>query len=191
MNLPYHLILGSKSPRRKELLGQLGFTFKVESYPIEETFDPNIPAHSVAQFLAEQKASAFRSLNPNELLLTSDTVVINDGRVMGKPTNRDEAIEMIQSLSNQRHQVVSGVALCTADKQVSFSEETEVRFSTLAEEEIVHYVDTFKPFDKAGAYGIQEWIGMIGVQSIKGDYYNVMGLPLFQLYQTLKREFMQ
>lgn len=190
MNLAYHLILGSKSPRRKELLQSLGFGFKVESYPIEEVFDEHLPAEEVAEYLAKQKAQGFRALNSDELLLTSDTVVINGGKVMGKPENREEAISMILSLSHKKHQVISGVCLRTLTKEVSFSECTEVSFAELSAKEIEYYVDTYQPYDKAGAYGIQEWIGMIGIDSIQGDYYNVMGLPLFRLYQTLKKEFM-
>lgn len=189
MNFPYRLILGSKSPRRKELLELMGLAIQVEAYPIEENFSHEIPSTEVAEYLAKKKANGFRSLNDQELLITADTVVINNDEVLGKPSNRAEAIRMISELSGRTHVVVSGVCIKTLTKEVSFSASTEVTFNVLDEFEVVHYVDQYKPFDKAGAYGIQEWIGMIGITSIKGDYYNVVGLPISKLYQTLKTEF--
>jgi len=189
MNLPYQLILASKSPRRKELLESLGFTFSIESNQVDETFDESLPPLEVAEFLAKKKSHGFRDLNPGELLISSDTTVILNNQVLGKPENEKVAFEMISSLSNHTHLVVSGVCLRTIEKEVSFSSITEVIFDAIEPIEIEHYINTFKPFDKAGAYGIQEWIGMIGISSIKGDYYNVVGLPLNKLYQTLKKEF--
>jgi len=189
MNLAYHLILASKSPRRKELLNSLGLTFSIETYPVEETFHEDIHSNEVAEFLAIKKAKGFRTLQNTELLITADTTVIHEGVVLGKPENRDEAIAMISSLSDGRHEVVSGVCLKTTQKEISFSERTYVNFKPLTTEEIEYYVDQYKPFDKAGAYGIQEWIGMIGIRSIEGDYYNVVGLPLQGLYHRLKTEF--
>lgn len=189
MNLPYQLILASKSPRRKDLLEALGFKFSIETYPVAEDFDDSMQSEEVAEFLANKKSLGFRELKENELLITSDTVVISDNKVLVKPSDREDAIAMISGLSDRSHAVISGVCLRTLDKTVSFSVSTEVVFSNLESDEITHYVDAFQPYDKAGAYGIQEWIGMIGIASLKGDYYNVVGLPLHELYQTLKREF--
>lgn len=191
MNLAYRLILASKSPRRKQLLEEVGLKFSIETYPIEESFDESMDAYEVAEFLAQEKAAAFRALASDELVITSDTVVINEGKVLVKPNNPEEAFDMLSALSNKSHHVVSGVCLKTLNKEVSFSAKTEVHFDSLSPIEIKHYIDRYKPFDKAGAYGIQEWIGMMGIKSINGDYYNVVGLPVNRLYQVLKSEFSQ
>ena len=189
MNFPYRLILASKSPRRKALLESLGLDFEVESNEVDESFDESLDPNGVAEFLAKKKSYGFRELSNDELLISSDTTVILNGKVLGKPADKKEAIQMITSLSNNTHQVVSGVCLRTREKEVSFSVSTTVSFDSIESSEIEHYIDQYKPFDKAGAYGIQEWIGMIGIKSIEGDYYNVVGLPVNNLYQTLKREF--
>ena len=181
------IVLGSKSPRRQELIKQLGFDFEIRTKEVEEIYPDTIAAEDVPEYLAQLKAQPLLDdLAPNDILLTSDTVVIHKGIVLGKPKDREDAIQMISALSNSSHRVITGVHLASLEKQHSFSTTTEVFFSSLAEDEIVHYVDTFKPFDKAGSYGIQEWIGYIGVKKIHGCYYNVMGLPLHDVYAALR-----
>lgn len=186
------LILGSKSPRRQALIGELGYPVEIRVREVEEIYPDSLPPEKVPAYLAKLKAQALiPTLNENEILVTSDTVVILNGKVIEKPADRADAIAMIQSLSGTQHTVVSGVALHSTQKSHQFSTRTEVYFSPLTTEEIEYYVDTYKPFDKAGSYGIQEWIGYIGVQKIEGCYYNVMGLPLHDLYRALKAEFSQ
>ena len=189
MNLKYRLILGSKSPRRQELLGSLDFPFRVEVRSVDETFPPNLPVEKLAEFIAEKKAEAFTDLNRDELVITSDTVVVCNGIALAKPANAEEAKGMLRMLSGKTHQVITGVCLKTPEDQRSFSETTHVQFDELSEEEIDYYIEKYRPFDKAGSYGIQEWIGMIGIKGIEGDYYNVMGLPLNRLYRELKQSF--
>ena len=154
---------------------------------VVEVVDPSLPVAEVAGALARTKADGYDSslLKPDEILLTADTVVVVDERVMGKPHGRDQAVAMLHSLSGKTHTVYTGVCLRSPDRDVLFTERTDVHFKTLSDGEIIHYVDTFKPFDKAGAYGIQEWIGMIGIDRIEGDFYNVMGLPVAHTYQVL------
>lgn len=189
MNLKYRLILGSKSPRRQELLGSLDFPFRVEVRSVDETFPPNLPVEKLAEFIAEKKAEAFTDLERDELVITSDTVVVCNGIALAKPANAEEAKGMLRMLSGKTHQVITGVCLKTPEDQRSFSETTHVQFDELSEEEIDYYIEKYRPFDKAGSYGIQEWIGMIGIKGIEGDYYNVMGLPLNRLYRELKQSF--
>ena len=189
MNLKYRLILGSKSPRRQELLGSLDFPFRVEVRSVDETFPPNLPVEKLAEFIAEKKAEAFTDLERDELVITSDTVVVCNGIALAKPANAEEAKGMLRMLSGKTHQVITGVCLKTLEDQRSFSETTHVQFDELSEEEIDYYIEKYRPFDKAGSYGIQEWIGMIGIKGIEGDYYNVMGLPLNRLYRELKQSF--
>lgn len=186
------IILGSKSPRRRELIQSIGLEAEIvlKSIEIDEIFPQEINPREVASYLAELKSNPLiTNLNSDELLITSDTVVLKDKEILGKPMNREEAISMIQSLSNSRHQVITGVHLRTSRKSLTISNSTDVIFDELTNEEVVYYVDKYKPFDKAGSYGIQEWIGYIGVSKIHGCYYNVMGLPLNALYQTMKLEF--
>lgn len=185
MNLPFRLILGSKSPRRQELLKSLGFDFEVKVKPVDETFPEEHPVENIAELLAIKKASAFNDMNPDELVITSDTVVICQGKALAKPANFEEAKSMLQLLSGNTHEVITGVCLKGYQQTISFSETTKVVFDDLKEEEIDFYIKQYQPFDKAGAYGIQEWIGMIGIKGIEGDYYNVMGLPLHSLYKHL------
>lgn len=184
----YEILLASASPRRRDLLAMLGLNFSIAANAnIDESYDPEMQAENVAQYLSTKKASAYRcNLADNQLLITADTVVINNGQILGKPANRKEAIEMIKSLSGHQHKVVTGVTISTTARQSSFSVETVVEFAQLTDEEIEYYIDTYKPMDKAGAYGIQEWIGCIGVKNINGSFYNVMGLPLNRLYTALK-----
>jgi septum formation protein len=185
----YHIILASNSPRRRELLAGLGINFEVRTIPgIEENYPSNITEEQIPLYISCEKALAYKSqLKDNDLLITADTIVWLEGNVMGKPSDKDEAVEMLKALSGKTHKVMTGVTLTTTAFQKSFSATTKVSFSTLDAEEIDYYVSKFRPMDKAGAYGVQEWIGFIGVERIEGSYYNVMGLPVQRLYQELKR----
>ena len=184
----YRILLASGSPRRKELLGGLGIDFEVHCLKgIDESYPVELPADDVAEYISKKKAAAYREkIRGNELIITADTVVICGDKVMGKPTDREDAISMLGQLSGRMHHVVTGVTILSATQSKSFSVATEVGFSRLTDEEIAYYVDNYRPFDKAGAYGIQEWIGFVGVESISGSYFNVMGLPVQRLYQELK-----
>ena len=185
----YKVVLASNSPRRKELLGGLGIGYEVKTMPdIDESYPDGLSMEEVPVYIARSKADAYRPLmQPDELIITADTIVWLDGVVMGKPKDEEEACDMLRRLSGQTHQVVTGVCLTTIDRQQSFATVTDVTFDCLTEEEITHYVSRYQPMDKAGAYGIQEWIGYVGVRSIKGSYFNVVGLPIQRLYQELKR----
>jgi len=185
----YKVVLASNSPRRKELLGGLGIGYEVKTMPdIDESYPDGLSMEEVPVYIARSKADAYRPLmQPDELIITADTIVWLDGVVMGKPKDEEEACDMLRRLSGQTHQVVTGVCLTTIDRQQSFATVTDVTFDRLTEEEITHYVSRYQPMDKAGAYGIQEWIGYVGVRSIKGSYFNVVGLPIQRLYQELKR----
>lgn len=185
----YKVVLASNSPRRKELLGGLGIGYEVKTMPdIDESYPDGLCMEEVPVYIARSKADAYRPLmQPDELIITADTIVWLDGVVMGKPKDEEEACDMLRRLSGQTHQVVTGVCLTTIDRQQSFATVTDVTFDRLTEEEITHYVSRYQPMDKAGAYGIQEWIGYVGVRSIKGSYFNVVGLPIQRLYQELKR----
>ncbi|MDR1224240.1 MAG: Maf-like protein [Tannerella sp.] len=184
----HKIILASNSPRRKELLKGLDIDFEVRVIPgIDESYPEDLPTAEIPRFIAHKKAEAYReSILPGELVITADTVVVLDGRIIEKPAGRDEAIRMIKCLSGRKHQVITAVVLMTAEKWKTFSVTSTVDFSELTAEEIEYYVDKYAPFDKAGAYGIQEWIGYIGVRSIEGSFYNVMGLPVQRLYHELK-----
>lgn len=183
----YKLILASASPRRQQLMKDAGLTFEVRLKKIVEDYSKDLPLEKVPEYLSKVKAEAFREeLQPDEVLVTADTVVCIHGKILGKPANRAEAIGMLQELSGNRHLVVTGVSVTTKTKQISFSALTNVFFKELSDEEIEYYVDVYKPFDKAGAYGIQEWIGYIGIERIEGSFYNVMGLPVQKLYETLR-----
>ena len=183
------IILGSRSPRRRELLADCDITFEVaDSYEVEEIFPADLPAAEVAEYLSRLKADGYPlPLAENDILITADTVVINNGEILGKPADRDHAIRMIASLGGKTHTVVTGVTIRTAERSVSFSSSSEVRFRALDTDEIEYYIDTYHPFDKAGAYGIQEWIGCTAIESISGSFYNVMGLPVAALYKQLKQ----
>lgn len=185
----YRIILGSNSPRRRELLAGLDLSFDVHVIPgLEENYPDSLQPQEIPVFLSQQKAEAYLpTLEDQVLLITADTIVWNETEVIGKPKDREDAIRMLRSLSGHEHQVVTGVCLTTTKKQETFSVVSSVRFASLTDEEIIYYVDKYKPFDKAGAYGIQEWIGYVGVESISGSFYNVMGLPVQRLYQELKR----
>ncbi len=184
----YKIILASNSPRRKELLGGLGITYEVKTLPdIDESYPEDLDAEEIPLHIARNKADAYRSMmQPNELIVTADTIVWLDGMVLGKPKDETDACRMLRCLSGKTHQVVTGVCLTTLEKQKCFATVTDVTFAELTEEEINHYVSQYRPLDKAGAYGIQEWIGYIGVQNISGSYFNVVGLPIQRLYTELK-----
>lgn len=184
----YHIFLGSKSPRRRELLSQLRIPFQVIcTRHRDESYDPNMPAEGVPEYLSRQKAESFReTIKDDEMIITADTVVILDGKIFGKPADADEALEMLMQLSGKTHRVVTGVTVSTLERQESFSCVTEVEFSEISHEDASYYVQNYRPFDKAGAYGIQEWIGCVAVKEIRGSFYNVMGLPVHRLYQLLR-----
>lgn len=184
----YKIILASNSPRRKELLGGLGITYEVKTLPdIDESYPEDLDAEEIPLHIARNKADAYRSMmQPNELIVTADTIVWLDGMVLGKPKDEADACRMLRCLSGKTHQVVTGVCLTTLEKQRCFATVTDVTFAELTEEEINYYVSQYRPLDKAGAYGIQEWIGYIGVQNISGSYFNVVGLPIQRLYTELK-----
>lgn len=184
----YKIILASNSPRRKELLGGLGIVYEVKTMPdIDESYPEGLGCEEIPMYIARAKADAYLPMiNNNELIITADTIVWLNGLVMGKPKNETEACDMLQRLSGHTHQVVTGVCITTRNKQKCFATVTDVTFANLSEEEIKHYVTQYKPMDKAGAYGIQEWIGFVGVQSISGSYFNVVGLPIQRLYSELK-----
>jgi len=182
------IILGSNSPRRQELLRGLELEFEVRIHPIEERIPEEIPAEFAAAYLAKLKADAFPvDLHENELLITADTVVIDQGKVLGKPATEQEAFEMLKGLSGATHTVMTAVTLKDQKTSITLEDEAKVTFCFLEEDEIWHYLKKYQPFDKAGAYGIQEWIGFIGVNSITGSYFTVMGLPLHLVYAQLKK----
>jgi len=183
----YNYILASKSPRRQELLQSLGVDFQVVLKDVEENYPSNLKKEEIPVFLAELKAKAFlNDLKENDLLITADTIVWINGEVLGKPENSTEAIETLQKLSGNEHQVISGVSLTSLQKQKSFFSVSNVKFKELSLSEIEYYVSEYKPYDKAGAYGIQEWIGYIGITHIEGSFYNIMGLPIQQLYTEIQ-----
>ncbi len=186
--LTHQLILGSKSPRRQELIKGLGFDYEIRTLDTDECYPKTLKPLQIASFLAEIKAKALLStLKENELLLTSDTVVITKDQVLGKPENKEAAKKMIASLSGKTHQVITGVHLTTLKASHTFDVTTEVTFLPLEKWEINYYVEKFSPFDKAGSYGIQEWIGYIGIEKMNGSYYNVMGLPTAELWKVMKK----
>ena len=189
MSQKYNIVLASNSPRRKELLSGLGIPFEVRIIPdIDESFPKDMPPTEVPCYIVRKKADAYRmTIKENELIITADTVVILDGRIIEKPVDRNDAIRMLHILSGRTHEVITSVVMTTLEKQVKFAVHSKVDFAELEDAEIIHYVDTFQPYDKAGAYGIQEWIGYIGVKGINGSFYNVMGLPVQRLYRELKK----
>ncbi|MDP4277358.1 MAG: Maf family nucleotide pyrophosphatase [Bacteroidota bacterium] len=185
----YQLILASNSPRRNELLSRLGVSYSVRTLKnLDESYPSDLKTSAIARYVATKKAEAYRQkLKPSELLLTADTIVCKENEVLGKPADREEAVNMLQLLAGGSHWVYTGVCLTSCTFQRSFVVGTEVVFSPLTADEIDWYVDNYKPFDKAGAYGVQEWIGLAGVERISGSYFNVMGLPVHELYAELKK----
>lgn len=184
----YHIILASKSPRRQELLRGMGVDFEILTKETDESFPPEMPLDEVPEYLSLQKSLAFTDdeLPADFLLITSDTVVICEGEILGKPKDREDAERMLQLLSGKTHHVVTGVTVRSAEKTESFAVRSNVTFAQLDAEEIDYYIEHCKPYDKAGAYGIQEWIGYVGISGLEGSFYNVMGLPTRKLYQCLK-----
>ncbi|MDR1981131.1 MAG: Maf-like protein [Tannerellaceae bacterium] len=185
----YTIILGSQSPRRKELLEGLGIAFEVRPMPgVDESYPDSLDKEEIPVYIAVNKAKAYYpDLRANELLITADTLVWINGRILGKPADRADAAAMLRSLAGNTHHVITGVCLTTREKRVAFSVTSTVRMASLSNEDIDYYIDTFRPYDKAGAYGIQEWIGYVAVEAINGSFYNVMGLPVQRLYQELKK----
>lgn len=185
----YKIILASNSPRRKELMSGLGIDYIVRTLPdVDESYPDSLIGEEIPVHISQEKANAYLSLiAPEELLITADTIVWLEGKVLGKPGSKEEAAEMLHLLSGKSHQVITGVCLTTTEWQKSFSATSEVTFDVLSDEEIEYYIDHYMPMDKAGAYGIQEWIGYMGVKSISGSYFNVMGLPIQRLYRELKK----
>ena len=184
----YNVVLASKSPRRQELLKGVGLEFSVLTKDVDESYSSEMSVFDVAPFLSYKKAKAFEEseLPENYMVITADTVVIVGDKILGKPKDYDDACNMLRMISGKKHSVVTGVTVRTKEKVKTFSATSKVSFEVLDEEEIRYYVDTYKPFDKAGSYGIQEWIGYIGVNSVEGSYFNVMGLPTQKLYKLLK-----
>ena len=183
----FNIVLASNSPRRKELMSGMGVDYVVKTLPdVDESYPDTLQGEEIPAYISREKAEAYQSMiEPDELLITADTIVWMNGEVLGKPKDREDAIRMLRKLSGASHQVITGVCLTTKGWQNSFTVTTDVTFAVLSEEEIVYYVDKYSPMDKAGAYGVQEWIGFIGVESISGSYYNVMGLPVQKLYREL------
>ena len=185
----YNVVLASNSPRRRELLADLGIDFKVRTIKgIDESYPHDMPVLEIAEFISQKKAQAYqRQMGENEMIITADTVVILGNEVLGKPADTADACRMLRQLSGNTHKVVTGVTIVMPGRMSSFSAVTDVEFAQLSDEDIDFYVDNYRPLDKAGAYGIQEWIGCMGVRHINGSFYNVMGLPLHRLYSELDR----
>lgn len=185
----YKIILASNSPRRKELLSGLGVAYEVKTLPdVDESYPDGLSGEEIAKHISRGKAEAYRSLiQADELVITADTIVWLDGTVMGKPKDEEEAKDMLMRLSGKTHQVITGVCLTTASMQKTFATVTDVTFASLTDEEVDYYVTRYQPMDKAGSYGVQEWIGFVGVENLSGSYFNVMGLPIQRLYTELKK----
>jgi len=179
------IVLASSSPRRQYLMKEAGFHFTTEKPEGDESFPQELPVEQVARYLAEKKAEYFRLTMKDEIIVTADTVVILNNRIINKPEDRNEAIRMLTDLSGETHIVMTGVCILSKEREESFDDTTEVTFQTLKQAEIEFYVDNYKPYDKAGAYGAQDWIGMVAIQNIVGSYFNVMGLPIHKVYQHL------
>lgn len=183
----FTIILGSASPRRKELLSDIGLKFSIQTTNKEECYPTNLKDHKIAEFLAKQKSEFLSdNLQQNDLLITADTIVSFKNKLLNKPKNKEEAFETLSKLSKNTHKVITGVCLKSKNKEIIFSVTTMVTFKELSKDEIYHYIDKYNPHDKAGAYGIQDWIGKIGINNINGSYTNVVGLPISELYQHLK-----
>lgn len=180
------IILASKSPRRKELLERLGLDFIVINLEVDESYSEELKKHEITEFLCHKKKLAYQNWQENQILITSDTIVWYENKAFEKPKSREEAIEMLQILSGKTHEVITSVGIFSTQKELVLSDITLVTFGELDQQEIEYYVDTYQPYDKAGSYGIQEWIGYIGITKIEGSYFNVMGLPVQKVYKALK-----
>jgi len=185
MNLPHKLILASNSPRRKELLGKLDVSFEVKVKEVPEDYPENLQREQIAEYLANRKAEAYLKDIQDEIILTADTIVCLDDLVLNKPNDAAEAHHMLRLLSGRMHTVITGVCLLSSYKKVLFHDTTQVHFKTLSSEEINYYLKNYQPYDKAGAYGAQEWLGMVAIDRIEGSYFNVMGLPVHAVYKEL------
>lgn len=183
------ILLASKSPRRQELLKGLGISFEIVVVNCDETYPNHLKNEKITDFISETKAKSYSELKKNEILITADTLVALGEQILGKPKDEAHAFEMIKSLSQNTHQVYTSVSIKSTDQLITISDKTEVSFDFISDDEIYYYIENYKPMDKAGAYGIQDWLGFAKVSKINGCYYNVMGLPLNKLYHTLKNEF--
>jgi len=181
----YHLILASGSPRRQELLKGLAIPFTIKTKEVEEVYPIELKGAEITSYLAKLKADAFSNLKENELIITADTIVWLDGKALMKPTDRNDAQQILLQLSGKQHEVFTSVCLKSSDKTIIFSDVTKVFFNKLTVAEIDYYIDQYKPYDKAGAYGAQDWIGYMGIKRLEGSYFNVMGLPVHKLYKSL------
>jgi len=180
-----NIILASGSPRRQQFFNELDIPFTLQLKPLEEKYPSHLKGKEISEYLSQLKASVFNHLKPDDILITGDTIVIHNEVCLGKPVDKKEAFEMLQTLSNSSHEVISSVCFTSAERQIVVSDTTKVYFKELTKDEIHYYIDNYNPFDKAGAYGIQEWIGAIGVTKIEGSYNTVMGLPTHLVYKTL------
>jgi septum formation protein len=184
----YRLILASRSPRRQQLLRELGLKFDVVIKEYEENYPESLSGEEIARFVAHEKAASFKDdISDNEIVIAADTIVWCNNKVLGKPLDHDDATRILKEISGNTHEVITGVSLRSQTKELTFSESAKVTFETMTEEEISYYIDEYKPYDKAGAYGIQEWIGIIACSHIDGSYFNVVGLPVQRLYKELQR----
>ena len=184
----YRLILASRSPRRQQLLRELGLKFEVVIKEYEEIYPESLSGEEIARFVAHEKAASFKDdISDNEIVIAADTIVWCNNKVLGKPLDHDDATRILKEISGNTHEVITGVSLRSQTKELTFSESAKVTFETLTEEEISYYIDEYEPYDKAGAYGIQEWIGIIACSHIDGSYFNVVGLPVQRLYKELQR----
>ncbi len=179
------IILASGSPRRQAFFAELDLDYVIKLRPIDESFPLNLQGAEITDYLAQQKAAVFTDLGPNDIVITSDTIVWFRDKALNKPENREQAFKMISSLSGNTHQVITSVSFTSLEKQVTINDTTQVTFKKLSPEEINYYIDNYQPYDKAGGYGIQEWFGYIAVTHIEGSYFNVMGLPTHKVYETL------
>lgn len=181
------IYLASKSPRRQELLKLMNLPYELLLKEVDESFPADLALEKVAEYIAEKKSAAFDEVLDNAVLITADTVVLIDGEILGKPIDESDAFAMLSKLNGREHLVITGVTLKSADKTLSFSDTTKVTFSQLTDEQLWYYIKNYQPFDKAGGYGIQDWIGLVGVKAINGSYTNVMGLPTERLYKELEK----
>lgn len=183
------ILLASKSPRRRELLASLGIDFEIVTIKSDEAYPSELKREKITEYIAVEKSDVYGKMNPDEILITADTIVWFNDRKIGKPKDKNDAFEMLSELSGNTHEVFTSVCVRTDSKKICFSETTEVDFDFASDEEILYYIENFNPLDKAGSYGIQDWFGFTKVLGIRGDYYNVMGLPVRKLYQVLNLEF--
>ena len=184
----YEIILASHSPRRQQLLQELGLKFEVVTREYSETYPEGLGGEEIARYVAHEKAASFKNeISYNEIVIAADTIVWCNNRVLGKPVNRNDAARILKEISGNTHEVITGVSLLSQSKQFTFSDSTKVTFDSLSDEEIYYYIERYRPYDKAGAYGIQEWIGIVACSHIDGSYFNVVGLPVQKLYKELQR----